>query len=221
MLLYPLCPCLIHAAFPTEPNTSLSRPWLTFPLFVRACDLAIVHKCQIFRNKVTRFSLSLDSSDYKLINMIQFGLRNDEWMYAWRTKCLDSLQGTRPRAEIVSQAFAQSSSLQPPPQTVQGQVVSFPVHLLVIKQRYLYCLCSARAHMPVGQGCAPMCSSASAVGGVGSLELELVTSSSELPDEGSGIELRSPAFNSWALSPFPVLICLWWTTWLVSYSLGE
>lgn len=85
--------------------------------------------------------------------------------------------------------------------------MSFPVHLLVIKQRYLYCLCSARAHMPVGQGCAPMCSSASAVGGVGSLELEL-QAVLKLPDEGSGIELRSPAFNSWALSPFPVLICL-------------
>lgn len=80
MLLYPLCPCLTHAAFPTEPNTSLYRPWLTFPPFVRACDLAIVHKYQIFRNKVAPFSLSLDSSDCQLINMIQFDLKNDVCM---------------------------------------------------------------------------------------------------------------------------------------------
>lgn len=41
-------------------------------------------------------------------------------MYAQRTKCLDSLRGTHPRAEIISQAFAQSPSLQPPPPNCSG-----------------------------------------------------------------------------------------------------
>lgn len=73
-------------------------------------------------------------------------------MYAQRTKCLDSLQGTRPRAEIISQALAQSSSLQPPPPNCSGSSGVVSSSVLVIKQRYLYCLCSAHAHMPVGRG---------------------------------------------------------------------